>query len=76
MMDANEQATMDALSRNVTLLCMAIDPHCTHGPEAEKIVKHGINIRRVAIYLSRRYGKDDDQALQLAANELRILLES
>ena len=37
--------TMDALSKTVTTLCLAIDPKCTHGPETEKIAAYARAMR-------------------------------
>lgn len=36
---------LDALSRNVTALALAIDPQATHGPETDKLVKYEGEIR-------------------------------
>jgi hypothetical protein len=42
---SSEQQMLDALSKSVTVLALAIDPTALHGPETEKIVAYENEIR-------------------------------
>ncbi|GEM_PF-4744950 len=74
---------IESLSKNITVLCEAIDPKATHGPEAVKIAAHAKAIREVATHLCNVIDvmigikpNSPWQDIQGYRDQLRALLES